>query len=1018
MNKSFNLDGISKEMKKISTWCCADKRIPCDIDGKYFTGRKKENFPIYSLDEVVNNIENSNNNLGLTFQLRGDIFCIDLDNCFENPFDIEPKDWANPIIDYAKTQNVTIEYSFSGLGLHIFCKTAASHYGFKTIKLKLYKVHKQWEHLKESKDGIDVFQNGETIRVTGKIYQGKISHKMCKSSKFNEIIKNLRKMESIDIEKIEKQTKYYKENPNIEKNKDFVNNCFQQVKTTISIREILKKYDLSPDNKNKMLCPFHNEDTPSFHVYDYSNLAHCFGCGKHLSVIDFVMEKENCTNLEAVRKIDEMFNLGIDFSFNELKNEDGIIYRVPQNYINNENGFFKLIEKIDKEGNEYFEEFKLQNEKFIIVGEYYNHNNKEKGIIFLNKKENVSIPLTELSTKSKIINSLSRNGIKCTDLNYKFYIDYIHKFRDLNDKIWNIVDYTDTLGWIKGKKGKFAPYDKDIHLSQSIEDLIETKGSFDEWKKEITKLRKNDFFNFLISSCVFSPLLEPLQRRMIGIGLIGTSRMGKTAAAHACMSLWSNPKKLEINGDSSDLALQRKAATYNNLPMYFDEKISKDLKNSAQEFSRMIYGLFNNKQGSKLNPDGTERICYSWNNLILFSAEMKILKDQMNKGAYTRLMEFININAFNSLEDAKNIYKWSEKNYGFGNKVIDIIKEIGYQNLNKMLEENSIKNDSKVPDHIWSIENAAIGDYILNKMLGLETDIKKSFERMKSIIPLLVDEKDTQTGNKAIDIVTNFVMVNRHKIENLDFSKNTYMDNFECIGKILPNKNKIHLSKQIIKKQLSDFGFDNDKVIQDWISDKVCIEGKQLINGARPLTLTFDTNILGILDSNNVNIEDDAIFDNDNINDLNDKVLLYFNRMTITEQKNIISKLNSIVEEKEEEKLKVTRGNDLHNIITENEKKDSFFDGLPGIQNKVTIKVLDKTNKSTINNERIDLNTNDTNIGKNLFFTDDYKLFVPKFTDNNVIKTAQNFINNLFLSINDAYKEVIGMIHDKNLLTI
>lgn len=54
-------------------------------------------------------------------------------------------------------------------------------------------------------------------------------------------------------------------------------------------------------NKNKLgLCPFHTERTPSFTIFP-NNRYHCFGCGEHGSVIDFVMKTENKTFLEAVR---------------------------------------------------------------------------------------------------------------------------------------------------------------------------------------------------------------------------------------------------------------------------------------------------------------------------------------------------------------------------------------------------------------------------------------------------------------------------------------------------------------------------------------------------------------------------------------------------------------------------------------------------------------------------------------------------------------------------------------------
>lgn len=51
----------------------------------------------------------------------------------------------------------------------------------------------------------------------------------------------------------------------------------------------------------KGCCPFHKEKTPSFHVYE--DHYHCFGCGAHGSVIDFVMETEGLEFREAVARL-------------------------------------------------------------------------------------------------------------------------------------------------------------------------------------------------------------------------------------------------------------------------------------------------------------------------------------------------------------------------------------------------------------------------------------------------------------------------------------------------------------------------------------------------------------------------------------------------------------------------------------------------------------------------------------------------------------------------------------------
>jgi DNA primase len=52
------------------------------------------------------------------------------------------------------------------------------------------------------------------------------------------------------------------------------------------------------------LCPFHNEKSPSFHVYDDDEPHyHCFGCGAHGDVITFVMQTEGLDFRDAVERL-------------------------------------------------------------------------------------------------------------------------------------------------------------------------------------------------------------------------------------------------------------------------------------------------------------------------------------------------------------------------------------------------------------------------------------------------------------------------------------------------------------------------------------------------------------------------------------------------------------------------------------------------------------------------------------------------------------------------------------------
>lgn len=50
------------------------------------------------------------------------------------------------------------------------------------------------------------------------------------------------------------------------------------------------------------LCPFHNEKTPSFYIFQ-DNHYKCFGCGAHGDVIDFVQKLYGLSFLDALKHL-------------------------------------------------------------------------------------------------------------------------------------------------------------------------------------------------------------------------------------------------------------------------------------------------------------------------------------------------------------------------------------------------------------------------------------------------------------------------------------------------------------------------------------------------------------------------------------------------------------------------------------------------------------------------------------------------------------------------------------------
>lgn len=84
----------------------------------------------------------------------------------------------------------------------------------------------------------------------------------------------------------------------------------QVIRDSVTMDTVLSLYGYRVKH-GFMCCPFHGEKAPSLKVYPKTGGWHCFGCGRGGSVIDFVMEHENCNFPTAVRAIDEALHLGL-----------------------------------------------------------------------------------------------------------------------------------------------------------------------------------------------------------------------------------------------------------------------------------------------------------------------------------------------------------------------------------------------------------------------------------------------------------------------------------------------------------------------------------------------------------------------------------------------------------------------------------------------------------------------------------------------------------------------------------
>lgn len=86
-----------------------------------------------------------------------------------------------------------------------------------------------------------------------------------------------------------------------------------EIKSKNDIVDVISSY-ISLDEKNKALCPFHNDHTPSFSVHSDKQIYKCFSCGESGNVITFVQKFNSISFQEALKLLADRagINLNID----------------------------------------------------------------------------------------------------------------------------------------------------------------------------------------------------------------------------------------------------------------------------------------------------------------------------------------------------------------------------------------------------------------------------------------------------------------------------------------------------------------------------------------------------------------------------------------------------------------------------------------------------------------------------------------------------------------------------------
>lgn len=106
---------------------------------------------------------------------------------------------------------------------------------------------------------------------------------------------------------------------------------------------------------HKACCPFHDEKSPSFTVSQTKQFYHCFGCGAHGNVLDFIMQYDRLDFVDAIESL--AGHLGLDIPYEEGDNQPlrekvdyDLLEQVAQQYQNALKQSPKAIEYLKSRG--------------------------------------------------------------------------------------------------------------------------------------------------------------------------------------------------------------------------------------------------------------------------------------------------------------------------------------------------------------------------------------------------------------------------------------------------------------------------------------------------------------------------------------------------------------------------------------------------------------------------------------------------------------------------------------------
>lgn len=374
---------------------------------------------------------------------------------------------------------------------------------------------------------------------------------------------------------------------------------------------------------------------------------------------------------------------------------------------------------------------------------------------------------------------LTKSGISFSQENAKKISKYLVDLPYTGDNLKRIpvVKQFNRTGWTDDSFSKFILPDhlKDGEILADPRNFYKgkfvSKGSYDSWKNSILKIFTDPIhfapaLRLIIDFALSAPLNRIFGVRNSQILLWGSSGIGKSAAAKIAMSAFGDPNKLKNTFDGTPKSIKDLPKKFCDLAVWMDEYQSAD-ERIIKDIRNIVYGYAESNSRARLAQDGSANPVEIFYGTRIMTAEQPILPDNVDAGAFNRLLSICPNWIFSSDYNIAEIHRFFSKNCGhFATFWIDFISN------NVKALENQFFANTKLLDSLskqgnwtngWADDLAAkltTRQFVLNFLdpsISFET-IEKSFTGDLSFISKDIPKQNSiSNAERAKNMLEDFI---------------------------------------------------------------------------------------------------------------------------------------------------------------------------------------------------------------------------------------------------------------------